>query len=95
MYKTTKWTVATFCLVAVVFGWEAENAIQNTSTNNKLIFYATLVIVNKHKLLINDCLKKARHWVHLNHNKDKKGNLNVRRSGQTLPPLPNYPTFEY
>lgn len=44
MYKTTKWTVATFCLAVVVFGYEAENAIQNNSTILGFIFYATLVI---------------------------------------------------
>jgi DMSO reductase anchor subunit len=49
MYKTTKWTVATFCLVAAVFGCVAENVIQNTSTNYERIFYATLVAVNKIK----------------------------------------------
>ncbi|MBY0055148.1 hypothetical protein H7K32_26745 [Brevibacillus agri] len=43
MYKTTKWTVATFCLVAAVFGCVAENVIQNTLTNYERIFYATLV----------------------------------------------------
>ncbi|WP_242507389.1 hypothetical protein [Brevibacillus agri] len=47
MYKTTKWTVATFCLVAAVFGCVAENVIQNTLTNYERIFYATLVNQNK------------------------------------------------
>ena len=43
MYKITKWIVATFCLVVVVFGFEVENVIQNTLTNDEPIFYATLV----------------------------------------------------
>ena len=44
MYKITKWIVATFCLDVVVFGFEAENVIQNTLTNDEFIFYATLVM---------------------------------------------------
>lgn len=45
MYKITKWIVATFCLVVVVFGFEVENVIQNTLTNDEPIFYATLVTI--------------------------------------------------
>jgi len=47
MYKITKWIVATFCLDVVVFGFEAENVIQNTLTNDEFIFYATLVMLNE------------------------------------------------
>ncbi|ELK39002.1 hypothetical protein D478_26714, partial [Brevibacillus agri BAB-2500] len=47
------WTVATFCLVAAVFGCVAENVIQNTLTNYERIFYATLVFLNiKRKMMM-------------------------------------------
>jgi hypothetical protein len=45
MYKTTKWIVATFWLVAAVFDYEAENYIQNNQAIIRFIFYATLVII--------------------------------------------------
>lgn len=48
MYKTAKWIVATFYMAVVVFGCEAENFIQNHSTNSELIYYATLVTFDKY-----------------------------------------------
>ncbi|WP_221175373.1 hypothetical protein, partial [Brevibacillus agri] len=56
-----KWTVATFCLVAAVFGCVAENVIQNTLTNYERIFYATLVIL---KIIVISILCK--HWEFFN-----------------------------
>jgi hypothetical protein len=43
MHKTTKWTVATFCLDAVAFGFGVGILVLNTLISIGLIFYATLV----------------------------------------------------
>ncbi|MFS0567687.1 hypothetical protein, partial [Brevibacillus invocatus] len=75
----------TFCLVAVVFGWEAEDFIQNTSTNHKRIFYATLVNF-KHGISPSKKTRKrreeTRHIIRQEKNKEpkEKGRGNCRKS---------------